>query len=104
MRLWNARLDPAGKGAAQSFTLVLRRPSALRCMFLPPTEVALAEAYLRDDFDVIYMSGSAEAFVVGRLGIIQVLLGLGALPMNALLCEAEAHAAGEASSGSSPSQ
>jgi cyclopropane-fatty-acyl-phospholipid synthase len=40
------------------FTLLLRRPGALRRMLLPPSEVALGEAYLRDDFD---LKGSAEA-------------------------------------------
>src|SRR5215469_16701909 len=40
------------------FTLVLRRPGALRRMLLPPSELALGEAYLRDDID---LEGSAEA-------------------------------------------
>ncbi len=40
------------------FTLHLRRPGALRRMLLPPSEVALGEAYLRDDFDI---EGNAEA-------------------------------------------
>jgi cyclopropane-fatty-acyl-phospholipid synthase len=40
------------------FTLLLRRPGALRRMFLPPSEVAVAEAYLRDDID---LEGSVEA-------------------------------------------
>jgi cyclopropane-fatty-acyl-phospholipid synthase len=33
-------------------TIVLKHPGALRKMFLPGTEVGLAEAYLYDDFDV----------------------------------------------------
>jgi cyclopropane-fatty-acyl-phospholipid synthase len=40
------------------FTLVLRRPGALRRMLLPPSELALGEAYLREDID---LEGSAEA-------------------------------------------
>jgi cyclopropane-fatty-acyl-phospholipid synthase len=40
------------------FTLILRRPGALRRMFLPPSELAIGEAYLRDDFDVL---GDLEA-------------------------------------------
>jgi cyclopropane-fatty-acyl-phospholipid synthase len=32
--------------------LVLQHPGALRAMFLPGTELALAEAYLYDDFDI----------------------------------------------------
>lgn len=43
---------------AVGFTLVLKRPGALRRMFLPPSELAISEAYLRDDFDV---EGSMEA-------------------------------------------
>jgi cyclopropane-fatty-acyl-phospholipid synthase len=34
------------------FTLVLRRPGTLRRMLLPPTDLALGEAYLHDDFDI----------------------------------------------------
>lgn len=40
------------------FTLRINRPGALRRMFLPPSELAIGEAYLRDDFDV---DGSLEA-------------------------------------------
>lgn len=44
--------------SAPTFTLVVRRPGALRRMLLPPSELALVEAYLRDDMDV---EGSLEA-------------------------------------------
>jgi cyclopropane-fatty-acyl-phospholipid synthase len=37
---------------APRFTLVLNRPGALRRMFWPPGDLALGEAYLRDDFDI----------------------------------------------------
>jgi hypothetical protein len=47
--------DPLG---VARFTLVLRRPGAFRRMLLPPTDLALGEAYLRDDFDV---EGDIEA-------------------------------------------
>ena len=33
-------------------SLVLKHPGALGRMFLPGTEVGLAEAYLQDDFDI----------------------------------------------------
>ena len=35
-----------------AFTLVLKRPAALRRMFLPPSELAMGEGYLFDDFDI----------------------------------------------------
>ncbi|MDQ2668583.1 MAG: cyclopropane-fatty-acyl-phospholipid synthase family protein [Gemmatimonadota bacterium] len=50
MRLWDGTME--GPGHAPRFTLVLRRAGALRRMFLPPSEMALGEAYLRDDFDI----------------------------------------------------
>ncbi|GAC1326367.1 MAG: class I SAM-dependent methyltransferase [Chloroflexota bacterium] len=57
VRLWDDTTDgPARRDTP--FTLVIRRPGALRRMFLPPSELALGEAYLRDDFDV---EGSFEA-------------------------------------------
>jgi cyclopropane-fatty-acyl-phospholipid synthase len=62
VRLWDDSLDqPAG--APTSFTLVVRRAGALRRALLPPSELALVEAYLRDDFDSEGNLGDA-----GRLG------------------------------------
>ncbi len=58
VRFWDGSTDVPGAGQPQHFTLVLRRPGALRRMFLPPSEVALAEAYLRGDFDI---EGNLEA-------------------------------------------
>ncbi len=52
LRLWDGTVEGPGAGYEPRFTLVLRRPGALRRMLLPPTELALGEAYLRDDFDV----------------------------------------------------
>jgi cyclopropane-fatty-acyl-phospholipid synthase len=51
IRLWNGLVE-APAGGEPAFTLVLRHPGALRRMFLPATELNLAESYLRDDFDV----------------------------------------------------
>jgi cyclopropane-fatty-acyl-phospholipid synthase len=49
-RFWDGTEWPdAGPREA---TLVLRHPGALRAMFAPGTEKGLAEAYLRDDFDI----------------------------------------------------
>ena len=50
LRLWDGTIEVPGH--EPRFTLVLNRPGALRRMLLPPTELALGEAYLRDDFDV----------------------------------------------------
>ena len=52
LRLWDGTVQRPGVGHEPSFTLVLNRPGALRRMLLPPTDLALGEAYLRDDFDV----------------------------------------------------
>ncbi len=50
VRLWDGTAWPDGR--QREATLLLKHPGALRNMFLPPTEVGVAEAYLRDDFDV----------------------------------------------------
>jgi cyclopropane-fatty-acyl-phospholipid synthase len=62
VRLWDDSVDrPAGP--ATPFTLVVRRAGALRRALLPPSELSLVEAYLRDDFDAEGDIGEA-----GRLG------------------------------------
>lgn len=51
IRLWDGSVEgPSGESAA--FALTLRHAGALRRMFLPPTELNLAESYLRADFDI----------------------------------------------------
>lgn len=50
VRLWNGVCWP--DAAPRPATIVLKHPGALRQMFLPGTELGLAEAYLYDDFDV----------------------------------------------------
>jgi len=50
VRLWDDTLWP--DAASRPVTLVLRHPGSLRAMFQAGTEVALAEAYLYDDFDI----------------------------------------------------
>src|SRR5919107_3428599 len=52
LRLWDGSVEYLGVGYEAGFTLVLNRPGALRRMLLPPTDLALGEAYLRNDFDV----------------------------------------------------
>ena len=56
VRLWNGKIWP--NTAERPATLVLNHPGALRAMFLPGTEVGLAEAYLYNDFDI---EGNIEA-------------------------------------------
>src|SRR5579885_3670286 len=59
IRLWDGTLDgPLGVERAPRPVLTLRRPGALRRMLLPPSELRLAEAYLRADFD---LDGDLEA-------------------------------------------
>ena len=55
VRLWDGSYWPDDR--PRRTTLVLNHPGALRAMFLPGTEVGLAEAYLYDDFDI---AGSVE--------------------------------------------
>jgi cyclopropane-fatty-acyl-phospholipid synthase len=68
VRLWNGPAWPDER--ARAATLVLKHPGALGRMFLPGTEVGLAEAYLHNDFDI---EGDIEAafelgdFLLGRL-------------------------------------
>jgi len=52
VRFWDGRVWEAEAGQPTRFTLALQHPGALRKMFLPPTELALAEAYIYNDFDI----------------------------------------------------
>ena len=59
VRYWDGtREEPAAKAP---FTLVIRRPSALRDMLLPPTELSIVESYLTGAVDVEGDLGSAIA-------------------------------------------
>jgi cyclopropane-fatty-acyl-phospholipid synthase len=51
IRFWDGRGFGVGGGAPE-FTLVIRRPGALRRMLLPPTDLAIGEAFVHGDFDV----------------------------------------------------
>src|SRR2546430_336289 len=80
IRLWNGTTWPDERPRAA--ILVLKHPGALGQMFLPGTEVGLAEAYLHDDFDV---EGDIEAafeigdFLLSHLGDWKKKLKLGGL-------------------------
>lgn len=72
IRLWDGRATRPPHRPA--FTLVLNRPSALRSMFMPPSELAVGEAYIRADYD---LEGDIEAapglsdVIFGRLNPIR---------------------------------
>jgi hypothetical protein len=69
VRLWDGTAWPDER--PHTAVLALKHPEALGWMFLPGTEVGLAEAYLHDDFDI---EGDIEAafeladFLLTRLG------------------------------------
>ena len=52
IRLWDGTTWDAEVGQPTRFTLVLQHPGALRRMFLPSTELKLAEAYIHNDIDI----------------------------------------------------
>ncbi len=80
VRLWDDTAWPDDR--PRSAILVLKHPGALSRMLLPGTEVGLAEAYLRNDFDV---EGDIEAafevgdFLLSRLDHWKKKLKLGGL-------------------------
>ena len=51
-RFWDGSVWEAEVGEPTSFTMVFRHPAALRAMFLRPSENALGQAYIYDDFDI----------------------------------------------------
>ena len=60
VKLWDGSVD-APNDLHVPFTLVVRRAGALRRALLPPSELGLAEAYLRDDLDAEGDLGAAGA-------------------------------------------
>lgn len=56
VRLWDG--STWGSNQQSRFTLVLKKPEALREVFLGASELSLAEAYIFDDFDI---EGDIEA-------------------------------------------
>ena len=79
VRLWDGRVELPDRATAP-FTLVLRRPGALRRMLLPLTELSIVEAYLFGDIDV---EGDLEAaadlgdVIARHVGSTGALLALG---------------------------
>jgi cyclopropane-fatty-acyl-phospholipid synthase len=58
IRHWTGELESGMPGVPAPFTLHLRVPGALRDIFLPPSELALGEAFVRGDIDI---DGDLEA-------------------------------------------
>lgn len=52
VQLWNGDSFDASEGARPRFTLVLKRPDALRTMLAWPTDRSICEAYFGDVFDL----------------------------------------------------
>lgn len=58
VRYWDGSAEPAGAVSSPKFTIVLNHPGSLARMLLPPSQLSLAEAYVRGDFEV---EGDMEA-------------------------------------------
>ena len=58
IRLWDGTRWPESAPEDVTTTVVLNHPGALRRMFLPPTELAVGEAFILGDFDI---TGDLEA-------------------------------------------
>lgn len=51
-RLWDGTVWESQPGEPANFTLVFHHAGSLRKMFTPPSELAMAEAYIYDDIDI----------------------------------------------------
>ncbi|MFQ3661130.1 MAG: cyclopropane-fatty-acyl-phospholipid synthase family protein [Chloroflexaceae bacterium] len=87
---WDGSREQPGHQAPE-FTLVLRRPDALRRMLVPPSELTLAEAYLRGDIEIEGDPGAASG-VADTLGAL--LAAPGRLARVALRLQALPHTDG----------
>jgi cyclopropane-fatty-acyl-phospholipid synthase len=103
VRFWVGSID-APPGPAPQFTLVVRRPGALRRALLPPSELALVEAYLRDDLDAegdLGAAGRLGDLAASRLRTPRALLAL-VRALRALPTDDTAFEAGDDPGGSAP--
>jgi cyclopropane-fatty-acyl-phospholipid synthase len=70
VRLWDGTVWGSEPGRPERFTLVINHPGALRRLFWPPTELALAEAYVHEDYDIEgwieAVFGLADHLLTGR--------------------------------------
>ncbi len=78
VRYWDGTVETAHNGTAP-FTLVIKAPSALRQMLLPPSELSIVEAYLSGAVDVEGELSAAVALgdeIKGRLSSVRALVSL----------------------------
>jgi cyclopropane-fatty-acyl-phospholipid synthase len=86
VRLWDGTTWDPEQDQPARFTLVLHHPESLRKMFWPPGELALAEAYIHDDFDIegdiesVFLLGDYFEERSGNFRNIQLLADLFRLP------------------------
>jgi cyclopropane-fatty-acyl-phospholipid synthase len=52
VRLWDGSIHPSSGSQRADFALVIAKRGGLRRMLLPPSELSIAEAYVRGDIDV----------------------------------------------------
>jgi cyclopropane-fatty-acyl-phospholipid synthase len=86
VRLWDGTIEQPTHIARPRFTLVLSQPGSLRAMLLPPSELRLAEAFIRGEFDVegdleaaLELESAVRSRLVGRRAV-QILAALAHLP------------------------
>jgi len=79
VRYWDGTLEQPTGRRHPPFSLEIRHPAALRRMLLPPTELSIAEAYIRGDIDVggdIERAASLGDIVMGRIGSVRCALSV----------------------------
>jgi cyclopropane-fatty-acyl-phospholipid synthase len=88
VRLWDGTVERPPGEARSRFTLVLSQPGSLRAMLLPPSELQLAEAFIRGEFDVegdleaaLELDGELRDRLVGRRAV-RLLAALARLPRS----------------------
>ncbi|HEY3933768.1 MAG TPA: cyclopropane-fatty-acyl-phospholipid synthase family protein, partial [Gemmatimonadales bacterium] len=65
IRYWDSGAVEPGASSNPAFTLVLAHPGSMRRLFLPPSELRLAEAYIYHDIDLEGDLGAAARVATG---------------------------------------
>ena len=73
VQLWDGTIWKPKAAEPTVFTIVLQHPGALRAMFLPPTELNMAEAYIYNDYDIV---GDIEAYLQFGLQFLDASWGI----------------------------